>query len=542
MWHLVWPVSLWLASVGNLPLWQRVHALAGEGGTPWSMWLALGLPVTGAIAALLSLLAWPRVLRPVASMLVVAAALASHFMSQYGVVIDPTMLSNALHTDTREVRDLLSWRVLPALAFVAGPPLWWIWHRPLRPHRPWARLGRNALGVSAGIALLLGAGLLGYAQLASMARNHKPLRYMINPLNVVYAATRVASDQLPQQAQALQPAGEDARLGPSYRGQARAPLLVLVIGETARAQNWGLNGYARPTTPALARWQQNAGLINYPQVTSCGTNTQVSVPCLFSPLTRADGGDRTPTQENLLDILQRAGLAVLWLDNQAGCKGVCDRVPHGRPEDHALHAAMCDGGECHDEALLAGLDERLAALDPARRARGVVIVMHQMGSHGPAYFKRTPATHKPFAPECTDITLSACDPQALMNAYDNTIAYTDHVLDRLLHWARATSDAGLHDAGLIYVSDHGESLGESGLYLHGLPYALAPSQQTQVPMVSWLSPGLRARHGVGQACLQQRASRPLSHDHLFHTVLGLMEVQTHLYRPELDAMAPCSAG
>ena len=355
-WHVVWPVALWLATVGNLPLWQRVHALGDSLGQSWQLVAALGVPVFGLVAALLSLLAWPRVLRPAASVLVVAAALASHFMSQYGVVIDPTMLSNALHTDAREVRDLLSWHLLPALVFVAGPPLWWIWHRPLRPHRPWARLGRNALGVSGGIALLLGAGLLGYAQLASMARNHKPLRYMINPLNVVYAATRVASDQLPQQAQTLQPVGEDARLGPSYAAQARAPLLLLVIGETARAQNWGLNGYARPTTPALARWQQNAGLINYPQVTSCGTNTQVSVPCLFSPLTRADGGDRTPTQENLLDMLQRAGLAVLWLDNQAGCKGVCDRVPHDRPEDRPQPVAACGGGECHDEALLAGLE------------------------------------------------------------------------------------------------------------------------------------------------------------------------------------------
>lgn len=535
--HLLWPLVVWLVTVGNLPLWQRIASLGD--GPSWPVMLALAFPVAGVTAALLSLLAWPRVLRPAASVLVVAAALASHFMATYGAVIDPTMLANVVNTDPREVRDLLSWRLLFTVLLVAGPPLWWIWHRPVSPRPFAARLGRNLAGVLAGLLLTVGAGLLGYQQLASLARNHKPVRYMINPLNVVYAAGRLASDQLPQQALAMQPVGLDARLGPSHDGRGAPPLLVIVVGETARAQNWGLNGYARPTTPALARWQAAGDLVNFPDVTSCGTNTQVSVPCMFSPLTRDEGGDQPARHENLLDVLQRAGLAVLWLDNQSGCKGVCDRVPNARPEDMPLPPGLCEGGECPDEALLAHLDARIDALDPARRARGVVLVLHLMGSHGPAYFKRTPAERKPFQPECRQITLSACDPQALLNAYDNTIAYTDHVLDGLLHWLDGRASAGRNDAGLVFVSDHGESLGERGLYLHGVPYAFAPAQQTQVPMVTWLSRGLQARRGVRMDCVRQKAAQPLSHDHLFHTALGLMDVQTQDYRPALDALAPC---
>jgi lipid A ethanolaminephosphotransferase len=263
------------------------------------------------------------------------------------------------------------------------------------------------------------------------------------------------------------------------------------------------------------------------------------VPCLFSPLTRQQGGDQAPEHENLLDVLQRAGLAVLWLDNQSGCKGVCDRVPH--TSTLALQVpGLCEGGECFDDVMLQGLDQRIAALDPQRRARGVVVVLHQMGSHGPAYFKRTPASHKPFQPECRSNTLSDCPAELLVNAYDNTVAYTDHFLDQTLQWLQAQAQSGSHDTGLIYLSDHGESLGENGLYLHGVPYSFAPRQQTHVPMVAWLSPGLRDRSGLSLDCLRARGAEPISHDHFFHSVLGLMDVNTRAYQPALDALAPCA--
>lgn len=534
----VWLIALWLAGPGNLPLWQRILALDDPLAHRLALLAGLGLVVVSASAALLSLLAWPRIFRPAATLLVLVAAFNSHFMWQYGAVIDPTMLANVIHTDAREVRDLLSLRLLGTVLLVAGPPLWWLWRRPIAARPWWSQTGRNLAGVVSGLLLVVGVGLLSYQGLASLMRNHKSVRYMINPLNSVYAAGRVAADQLPQQVRALAPVGEDAALGAGYATQPRPPLLMLVVGETARAQNWGLNGYARDTTPALRRWQQQGDLVNFSRVSACGTSTQVSLPCMFSPLTRAQGGDKTPSQENLLDVLQRAGLAVLWIDNQSGCKGVCERVPNASTSGLQL-PGLCDGGECFDEAMLSGLDARIAALDPVRRARGVVLVLHQMGSHGPAYSKRTPPERKPFQPECTSNTLSACTPEQLVNAYDNTIAYTDHFLDQSLQWLQQQAKAGHYDTGLVYVSDHGESLGEGGLYLHGVPYAFAPEQQTRVPMVAWLSPGLQQRSGVRADCLRQQAEQPLSHDHLFHSVLGLMEVKTQARAASLDATAPC---
>ena len=536
--QVVWLIALWLAGPGNLPLWQRILALDDTLAHRLTLLAGLGLVVASATAALLSLLAWPCVFRPAATALVLVAAFNTHFMWQYGAVIDPTMIANVVHTDAREVRDLLSPHLLGTVLLVAGPPLWWLWRRPVVSRVCWSQTGRNLAGVAVGLLVVVGAGLASYQGLASLMRNHKSVRYMINPLNSVYAAGRVAADQLPQQVRALAPVGEDAARGAGYATQQRPPLLMLVIGETARAHNWGLNGYARDTTPALRRWQQQGDLVNFPNVQSCGTNTHVSLPCMFSPLTREQGGDKTPTQENLLDVLQRAGLAVLWLDNQSGCKGVCDRVPNASTQALNL-PGLCEGGECFDAAMLSGLDERIAALDPVRRARGVVLVLHQMGSHGPAYSRRTPAERKPFMPECTSNTLSACAPEQLVNAYDNTIAYTDHFLDQSLQWLQQQAKAGEYDTGLIYVSDHGESLGENGLYLHGVPFAFAPEQQTRVPMIAWLSPALQQRSGVRGDCLRLRAAEPLSHDNLFHTVLGLMEVSTKVRENALDAMAPC---
>ena len=259
---------------------------------------------------------------------------------------------------------------------------------------------------------------------------------------------------------------------------------------------------------------------------------------MFSHQGKRDFEASSQPYENLLDVLQRAGLAVLWLDNQSGCKGLCERVSQVTTRTLEV-PGLCADGECLDEVMLRGLDERIAALDSARRARGVVVVMHQMGSHGPAYYRRSPPAYKKFLPECTSNTLQDCPREQLINAYDNSLVYTDHVLASTVRWLDRKSRAGNADTALVYVSDHGESLGENNLYLHGLPYAIAPDFQTHVPLLTWLSSAMQQRTGVRVDCLQQHAAAPLSHDNLFHAMLGLLDVQTTLYQPAMDWFASC---
>ena len=538
---LILLVGCWLALAGNLALWRTVWPLpelAGARGVLFAVGLSVW--IVAALQVVLSLVAWKWLLKPVLLLLVLTAAANSYFMLQYGVVIDATMMANVANTDAREVRDLLSWTMLLIVLVLGVLPAWWLLRQKLALRSFWPQAWRNLAGAAVGLTVLLLVTLLMYQDLASLMRNHKQVRYLVNPLNTLYASGKLAGDSLFHVSKTLQPIGLDARPGASYAASKRAPLVVLVVGETARAANFSLGGYARPTNPQLQRLSASGSgqLTYYSAVRSCGTNTQTSLPCMFSHLGK-DGyeASRQP-YENLLDVLQRAGLAVLWIDNQSGCKGLCDRVAH--VDTYGLKTpGLCVDGECFDEVMLQGLDQRIATLDPARRARGVVLVLHQMGSHGPAYYRRTPPAFKTFMPECTSNVLQDCAREQLVNAYDNTIVYTDHVLAGVAQWLQGKAHDSAYDTAMVYVSDHGESLGENNLYLHGLPYALAPDTQTHVPMVSWISDAMRDRLGLRSDCLRARADDKLSHDNLFHALLGLLDVQTSLYRKELDWFAAC---
>jgi lipid A ethanolaminephosphotransferase len=370
--------------------------------------------------------------------------------------------------------------------------------------------------------------LLVFQDLAAVARNHRELRFQVAPANVVYALAKVGASDGRAVARPLEPIGTDARLGASWAQRAKPALLVVVVGETARAANWGLSGYARQTTPELAQVQD---LVNFADVRSCGTNTEVSLPCMFAPVGRRDYDEaRIRGRQSLLHVLDHAGLQVLWRDNQSGCKSVCPGLPQERL-DAAKVAGLCDSQGCLDGVLLEGLAGRL---DPRRSQ---VVVLHMHGSHGPAYSARYPRAFARFQPECRTAELRECTPQEVVNAYDNTLLYTDHVLAQTIAFLR--TQQARFDTAMVYVSDHGESLGESGLYLHGLPWSIAPAEQTHVPMLMWLSPGYARSFALDTSCLRERAARPASHDNLFHTVLGLLDVRTAVHEPALDLAAGC---
>ena len=530
--------ALWIASIANLALWRALAGLPElANGRGLAFGIGFGVMIAAAHVALLSLLAWRWTLKPALALFLLAAAGGAYFMLSYGVVIDRTMMVNVLLTDTREARELLSWRLLGALLLLGVLPLALLWRTPLRWATPLRQAGHNAILLVAACALLAGAGGLFFQDLSATMRNHTQLRYLINPLNSFYAIAIMGRKPIQRSGVAVAPLGEDAHL-PALAAGARPPLVIMVLGETARADHLGLNGYARDTTPRLA--QEN--VVSLRNVWSCGTNTAASVPCMFSNLGREAFENRPANTEGLADVLQRAGYAVLWLDNQAGgCKGVCDRVP--KVDYRALQAAapeLCQGDECFDEVMLRGLDERIARLPAERRARGVVVFMHQMGSHGPAYYKRTPAGFKKFMPECTTNALQQCPREQVVNAFDNTILYTDHFLASAIDWLKQRDNQWA--PAMVYLSDHGESLGENNLYLHGLPYRFAPDVQKHVPWIFWLSPTFEQQSGVKLDFLARQQGEKLSHDHYFHSTLGLLGVQTQVHDPARDVFTSCRAG
>ncbi|WP_425257781.1 phosphoethanolamine transferase [Rubrivivax sp. RP6-9] len=536
----------------NLPFLRA--ALQGRDpgdAAAWGFGAALVVMLLALHTLLLALLCSRWTVKPVLALLTVAAAVALFYMQAFGIYLDPTMLRNLLRTHPAEARELLSPALVLHMAVYAGLPLAllaWVRVSPRRWSRALPLRGALLLGAA---AVLLGAGLAVFQPLSSLMRNQRALRYLVTPANLVWSAGAVVAADARGAARPREPIGLDAAPGPSWAARRRPLLLVLVVGETARAANWGLNAGApglspRATTPelarALAQSQGSAGaaghgrLVNFASVQSCGTNTETSLPCMFAPVGRRDYDEaRIRGQQSLLHVLARAGVQVHWRDNQSGCKGVCDGLPADSVQP-ADAPALCNDGRCLDEALLLDLDRRL------ENAQGTqLLVLHMIGSHGPSYFRRYPAAFARFQPDCREDDLRRCSVEQVVNAYDNSLLYTDHVLAGAI--ARLQARAGTVDSALLYVSDHGESLGEHGLFLHGLPFAIAPDVQTRVPMLAWTSPGLERAAGLPEGCLQPAWQRlqaaPLAHDHLFHTVLGLLDVRTALHAPALDLTQGC---
>ncbi len=535
--RLTFPASVELTLFATSLFWalavNRLFFAGALKGQPEAGAAAFVLVLGIALVALHFLLLAPLVTRwtikPLLAVLLPATAFASFFMTQFSVYLDPSMLRNVMRTDVHEARELFSWAMLPHLLLYAVLPGLLLWRVRLVPRRTLGRALAVRLGTMAlALLVLVGAVLSMFQPLASLMRNQKELRYLITPANYLWSLASVAGLDARAAAGPKIAIGLDAKPGPLASARTRPLLVVMVVGETARAANWGLNGYARATTPQLA----TLPLISFAETTSCGTNTEVSLPCMFAPVGRRDYDEAVIRRsESLLPMLVRAGVGVHWRDNQSGCKGVCDGVPNEKVIDHPP-PGLCADGRCLDEGLLVGLDARL------QQARGTqLLVLHQLGNHGPSYFRRHPPAFAKFQPACEHDDLRRCTQQEIVNAYDNALLYTDHVLAKLI--AQLQAQAGRVDSAVLYVSDHGESLGENNLYLHGLPYAIAPDVQKRVPMFLWLSGGFPAGAGIDAACLKQRATQPAAHDHLFHTLLGLLDVQTGLYAADWDLTRGC---
>ncbi|CAG8865296.1 Phosphoethanolamine transferase EptA [Pseudomonas fluorescens] len=513
----------------NYVLWQHLFEITASDGKGIVMRVAFGAMIFAAFNIVLTLLAFRPVLKPILTLLFMTSAGVAYFMSQYGVLIDTGMLRNFAETNATEVRDLLSLKLFVYIFLLGVLPSWLLWKTPIN-YRRWHReLLSKVLVVFASAAVIGGVALVNYQGLSSLFRNHHELRLMVVPSNYIGASAGFLREQVASAHQPFVKLGEDARRNPAWQTHGRKSLTVLVVGESARAENFGILGYSRDTTPTLSK---EGGLIAFTDVHSCGTETAVSVPCMFSNMGRKDyNASKAKNEEGLLDVLKHAGIDVIWRDNQSGCKGTCDRVTVD-DVSNLKDPALCANSECRDEILLQGLQHFIDTLD-----KDTVLVLHQMGSHGPEYFKRYPKEFERFTPVCESNALNNCSRESIVNGYDNTLVYTDHVLSTLIDLLRSNQDKV--DTAMLYLSDHGESLGEYNLFLHGTPYMLAPEQQKHVAMFAWFSDSYKKSFAVDTHCLQQSREKPLSQDNLFHSMLGLLEVNSKVYNQDLDMFAGC---
>ncbi|WP_067703610.1 phosphoethanolamine transferase EptA [Erwinia sp. ErVv1] len=479
-----------------------------------------------------SLIALPWIRKPLVVVLVLASAAANYFIYSFGTVIDTNMIQNVFETDAQEATALFTLRYMVWMAAFGLLPAAIFTLVRISTRRPgWMNAVHRVVTALASIVIILLVAALFYKDYASLIRNNKGLVKMITPANVISGVSHYADNRWFAGDQKLVRIGLDAHKGPLIKAEQKKTLVVFVLGETGRAEDFSLGGYARDTNPKLAR----DDVIYYPNASSCGTETAISVPCMFSNMPRAHyDANLAHHQEGVLDIMAHAGVNVLWRENDGGCKGACDRVPHTDMTKWKV-SELCRSNFCLDDVLLHRLNNYIDSVKD-----DTVIVLHQMGSHGPAYYQRYPAEMRRFTPTCDSNQIQDCDHQALVNTYDNSILYTDSMLDSTITLLKSWSSK--YNVALVYLSDHGESLGEHGMYLHGTPYVFAPSQQTHIPFLLWMSDDYARTYDINQTCLRQKAkSDAVSQDNIFHTLLGMMNVQTREYQPALDMVKACQS-
>ncbi|HHT0318362.1 TPA: phosphoethanolamine transferase EptA [Raoultella planticola] len=522
--------ALYVGLLLNLAFYRQVFTLLPVNSLRnWLVFLSMPVVAFSVMNILTTLASFLKLDRLVISLFILLSASAQYFIWSFGVVIDRAMITNILDTTPAESFALMSGKMVLTLG-LSGVLMvafaWWI--KISKAKTVWRSIAVRLLNILVSALLIVLVAALFYKDYASVFRNNKELVKSLSPSNSIvainswYAHSKM--DNLP-----LVKIGEDAVQKPEMHSGPRKNLTILVLGETSRAQNFSLGGYQRETNPRL----KQDDVIYFANTTSCGTATAVSVPCMFSNMPRAHYDEELAHhQEGVLDILQRAGIRVLWNDNDGGCKGACDRVPHQNVTDLNL-TGQCIEGECYDEVLFHNLESYIDNLQ-----QDGIIVLHTIGSHGPTYYNRYPAEFRKFTPTCDTNEIQSCSQQQLTNTYDNTILYIDYVVDKAIKLLQSKQDK--FTTSLVYLSDHGESLGEDGVYLHGLPWSIAPETQKHVPMLLWLSQDYQQRYGVSSQCLQQRAKTdPYSQDNLFSTLLGLLGVDTHEYQATDDILTPC---
>jgi len=516
-------VATYLMALCNATFWGHLFRIF-EGRT------VTALVFAGAVWALMllviSILALRRAQKVVLVALLMIAGVTSYYVDVLGVVVDRDMIQNAMTTTFAESKHLITLHFIGHV-FLYGvlPSALVLWVRIRRAPVLRAAVGTGVVAALSA-ALLVGLLFTNLKAYSTVLRADKELMGAVQPLAPMSGALRYAKMMFKTTNLVLEETGTDAKPG-SYLAKVTKPLLmVIVAGETGRAANWSLGGYERDTNPELAK----RDILYYPNATSCGTATATSLPCMFSPLTRAEysyeGG---LSHENLLDVLARSGFKVEWWDNNSGHKNVADRVP-SRMMTAEDGAEFCQP-ECIDGIFLKRLETVAAGI-----TENTVIVLHQIGSHGPSYWLRYPADREIFKPACHTPELSDCTTDEIVNAYDNTIAYTDYFLAQVIDILQAEDNVV---PAMYYVSDHGESLGEGGIYLHGTPYFMAPDTQTHVPMVIWMSERFHETMGLDPACMAKRTSEQVSHDNMFSTVIDMLDVATRAENEPLDLADPC---
>ncbi len=497
--YAVFATALLQLLLYHLPLYRFVSSHLADTSSTLQIYGVVTIAQLTVTIVLFSLIALGgrRFFRIVMSIFFVGNALALYFVLEYHVLLDKSMMGNLFNTNYEESSAYLSMKMLYFVLPLGLLPIWLLWKIPLY------RSSRKSLIINAFSVLIVGV-LIMYLNASTwlwIDKYAKRLGALSMPWSYTINAVRYQLKEM-QKNRKLKP------LPRATVGNGTPQVVVLIIGESARKDHFSIYGYNRKTNPELSAIPNIIAL----DARSAATYTTASVSAMLS-----SKGDTSDIYEPLPTYLMRAGVDVIWRANNWGS-------PTLKANEYLKASDLrkdCLGKECdYDGVLLTGLRERIMHATSSK----VLVILHTAGSHGPNYTRKYPSNFEVFSPVCRSVDLKSCSNTSLVNAYDNTIRYTDHFIASTIRLLQTIKRSSL----LIYVSDHGESLGEYGLYLHGTPYTIAPIYQKEIPLILWASEPQRV-HDINR-------THTYTHRDIFHTVLGALNIQSPVYDPRHDIL------
>ena len=432
-------------------------------------------------------------------------ATAAYFIITYSVMIDATTIENVFNTRYSEASGFFSgslwlfifvFGVLPALFCLLQPVVF-------------GKVKKLAICLVSSLAIVLVVAAMNISQTLWISQHDTELGGLLQPWSYVVNTGRVISFSFDKQA-------EEIKLPDGKITDDEKAVVVLVIGESARKANFQLYGYQRDTNPLLSKQE---GLKVY-QANSCATYTTAGTKAILEP---EDTGD---LYELLPNYAFRTGVDVSWRTSNWG------EPPIHIDEyltNEELGTKYPDENIYNDAILLKGLRERIESSQKNK----VLIVLHTSTSHGPNYASKYPKEFEVYQPVAKNVEEGENNVEMLVNAYDNTIRYTDFLLDSLINTLRSMTD---WKSAMIFISDHGESLGENKVFMHGLPMQLAPKVQYEIPFMVWTSEGFRnyKRTSDKEEAPEGELPAVLEQHYIFHSVLNLLSIQSPAYNKAYD--------
>jgi len=472
-------------------------------------------------------------------------------MDTYNLVIDVDMIRSIVQTDISESMDLFSFKLVIYVVLLGILPTLILIKTKINYKSCKSELLQKLKTIAISLIAIILI-IVSFSKFyTSFLREHKSLRYYENPLEWINSSVKYVKELTALEEKDALPIETDALI--QKVPNERRKVVVMVVGEALRADHIGLNGYKRNTTPYLAKRND---IINFPNFYSCGTSTAHSVPCMFSILNRQNYNHNKALEiENVMDVLNHTKkVAILWIDNNSSPKGVMDRIGYKtcyadyliKPQKHKEEKAISIleriekfSNETQEKETYSDQYKDTCLLEKAETFtkdnpdKDILLIFHMKGSHGPQYYKRYPKEFEQFTPVCQTNQLADCTQEEIANAYDNTILYSDYVMSQTIKFLQASQSD--NDTALIFMADHGESLGENNIYLHGIPYSIAPDAQKHPAAFMWFG---NKFGDIDIDKIKQKSPNLYSHDNLFSTLLGIFNVQTKVYDKKMDMTKP----